>query len=315
MKKLPGPEAFAQALRNKARKYPDREDSRYDDHMVFPAFAPGFQIAKGQSVFTIGSCFARNVEDVLLKAGVEVPTAAFKAPTEEAPGRSNRILNQYNPGTMLQCVQDAGKTPDTRGLYAMEPAGEVVDCLLSTGNRAVSKERAMERRGQISELYAQGIAASNVVVITLGLVEAWYDLETDTYLNEAPPHKLLKDNPKRYEFRQMDVRECDTLISDMLERLIEGGRRKVVLTVSPVPLRATFAGGDAATQNAYSKSVLRVVAEMAAQNFADVDYFPSYEMVTTGGFRSYGEDNVHVRPKVVERVVESMMARYMQGAG
>lgn len=313
MKKIPGLDAFDATLRNKGRKYPDRTDPRYDDHLFFPDLTPGFTISKGQSVFTIGSCFARNVEEVLLENGVEVPTAAFSAPYEEAPGRPNRVLNQYNPGTMLQCVTDLDKAPDTRGLYKTGLlSGERVDCLLSTGTVAVSSARAKERRQQIHELYTTGLEKSQVVVITLGLVEAWYDLKDAIYLNEAPPRKILKNDPSRFEFRQLGVEECRKMVFDMLDRLVEGGRRKVILTVSPVPLQVTFAGGDAITRNGYSKSVLRAVSELAIQEFDGVDYFPSYEMVATGGFRSYGEDNVHVRPRVVERIVNYMLSRYLE---
>ncbi|MEZ5715566.1 MAG: GSCFA domain-containing protein [Paracoccaceae bacterium] len=311
MKTIPGPEAFKATLRNKARKFADREDARFQDGFIFPQIDPGFSISKSQSVFTIGSCFARNVEEVLLAQGITVPTAHFTAPNDEAPGRPNRVLNQYNPGTMLQCVQAATQPVDTRALYAK--GDEAVDCLLATGSRPVARARAMERRQQIVDLYKSGLDQSEVVVVTLGLVEAWYDLKDGIYLNEAPPPPLINADPDRFEFRQLDVPTSQALIFEMTERLLEGGRRKIVMTVSPVPLQVTFAGGDALMRNNYSKSVLRIVAEMATQTFADVDYFPSYEIIVTAGLRSFGADNVHVRPQVVERVVNHMVSLYVKG--
>ncbi|QPM89004.1 GSCFA domain-containing protein [Pseudooceanicola algae] len=310
MNQIAGQEAFSEALRNKARKYPDRSDARYEGGMIFPEVTPGFHLSTGDSVFTIGSCFARNVEKALLARGLTVPTAHFTAPQEEAPGQPNRILNQYNPGTMLQCVTALDRPVDGAGLY---PAGkgEVLDCLLATGSRPVAEARAMERRGQIRDLYAEGLAQSDVVVVTLGLVETWYDNETGTYLNEAPSRKLMNAHPGRFLFQQLDIGQSQMLIFEMLERLMEKGRRKVLLTVSPVPIQVTFAGGDAVSRNAYSKSVLRVVAELAIQSFKDVDYFPSYEIITTLGLNAYGEDNVHVRPAIVDRVIGYMTSRYL----
>ncbi|NIZ09007.1 GSCFA domain-containing protein [Pseudooceanicola sp. HF7] len=310
MNQIAGPEAFSGALRNKSRKYPDRADARYQEGMIFPEVTPGFHLSPGESVFTIGSCFARNVEKALLSRGLSVPTAHFSAPQEEAPGQPNRILNQYNPGTMLQCVTQLDRPVDEAGLYPVA-GGQVLDCLLATGSRPVSPDRARERRQQIRDLYAEGLAASDVVVITLGLVETWYDRETATFLNEAPSRKLLSANPGRFLFRQLDMAESQALIFEMIERLIENGRRKVLITVSPVPIQVTFAGGDAVARNAYSKSVLRVVAELALQSFPDVDYFPSYEIVTTLGLNAYGEDNVHVRPAIVDRVIGYMTSRYL----
>lgn len=310
MKAIPGPEAFRSTLRNKARKFPDKDDLRFKDNFIFPKVEPGFSISKSQSVFTIGSCFARNVEEVLLEQGITVPTAHFSAPKEEAPGRPNRVLNQYNPGTMLQCVKAAGQPVDERALYA-KGESEVVDCLLATGSRPVTKARALERRQQIVELYGNGLDKAEVVVVTLGLVEAWYDLKDEIYLNEAPPPSLINSDSDRFEFRQLGIEECRAMVFEMIERLLQGGRRKIVMTVSPVPLQATFAGGDAVTRNCYSKSVLRITAELAMQAFDDVDYFPSYEIIITSGLRSFGADNVHVRPKVVEMVVNQMVSLYV----
>ncbi|MEM8576509.1 MAG: GSCFA domain-containing protein [Pseudomonadota bacterium] len=308
MLKLPGAAAFQSTLRNKSRRYPDRDDARYDDFYIYPTVTPGFGLRPGSTIFTIGSCFARNVEKVLDEVGMDVPTRRFAAPNEEAPGESNRVLNQYNPATMVQAVAAAGEAPDQRGIYST-PQG-VVDTLLATGSRSVTPARAMERRGQISDLYRDGLAQAETVVVTLGLVEAWYDLEDRIYLNEAPPPPVIKAAPDRFEFHQLDVPTCLDMVSELTERLIDGGRRRMVMTVSPVPLQTTFAGGDAVVRNSYSKSVLRVVAEMITQRFEGVDYFPSYEIITTSGMRSFGEDNVHVRPLVVDRVVRHMVRLY-----
>lgn len=310
MKAIPGPDAFRATLRNKSRKYPDQQDQRYDNGFIFPTIEPRFSISKDQSVFTIGSCFARNVEQVLRNQGISVPTMDFAAPHEEAPGQPNRVLNQYNPGTMMQCIRDASAKVTKDGLYKTSLT-EVVDCLLATGGRAVSKKRALQRREEIADLYRKGLDSSETVIITLGLVEVWYDRETALYLNEAPPRKIIEKDATRFEFRQLGVTECQELVFEMLQALTQSGRRKVLLTVSPVPLQATFAGGDAVCRNTYSKSVLRVVAELAVQTFPDVDYFPSYEIITTSGLHSLGPDNIHVRPAVVERAVDHMIRHYL----
>ncbi|PJE32020.1 GSCFA family protein [Pseudooceanicola antarcticus] len=310
MQELDGLTAFGQTLRNGARRFPDRKDRRYAGQMLMPEVTPGFALAPGDQVFTIGSCFARNVEDALVARGLQVPTAAFSAPQEEAPGRPNRMLNQYNPGTMLQCLRDieTGETGD--GLYAQ--GEQVIDCLLATGSRPVGPERAFARRAEIRDLYARGLAQATTVVVTLGLIESWYDRFTGTYLNEAPTRKILNAEPERFSFRQLEVGECRDMVLELLDRLVDGGNRCVVLTVSPVPLQVTFAGGDAALRNAYSKATLRVVAEEAARQFAEVDYFPSYEMVMSLGLSGFGEDNVHVRPAVVDRIIGHMTDLYVQ---
>lgn len=306
-----GSEVFAATLKNALRKYPDRTDARYRLEQLFPEVLPSFHISAETAVFTIGSCFARNVEEALLRAGVKVPTAAFIAPQEEAPGRPNRVLNQYNLGTMLQWVA-ATENGVPSGGYLDAGNDMVVDGLLSTGSRPVSRARADERRAQIVELYREGLRIADTVVITLGLIETWYDHSAGLYMNEAPTRAALKADEARYEFRRMDVDECLRLASELIERLSAGRPRNIVMTVSPVPLQVTFAGGDAVTANGYSKAVLRVVAELVSARFPNVDYFPSFEAVSTMGLRAFGEDNVHVKPMVVESVVQHMLDHYLE---
>jgi len=308
--RLDGEQAFGTALKNRHRNYPGQDDARTAGRMILPSFRPGFTIPRGASVFTIGSCFARNVEKALIARGIEVPTARFVAPHDEAPGQPNRILNQYNPATMLQCVEAAGCPATDAGLYAA-PGGEgVIDPLLATGGRPVSAARAVERRREINDLYAAGLAASDSVVITLGLIETWFDTETGLTLNEAPQLRALKRHPGRWEFRRLGVAEARKMVLALVAAL-DPGRRNIVVTVSPVPLQVTFTGGDAVTANTYSKAVLRVVAEEVAVATPGVDYFPSFEAVTSAGLAGFGADQVHVRPAVVDRVVGHMVDAYV----
>lgn len=313
MLSFPGTEgmtALRTAVGNPHRKYPDQKDPRYQKALLFPALKPRFSIGQDSSVFTIGSCFARNVEEVLHAKGIAVPTLSFSAPREEGLGRSNRILNQYNPGTMKQCVDAAYDGVPAGGIFDVKE-GEVVDTLLSTGSRTVTPERAAERRQQIVDLYRTGLDSSDFVVVTLGLIETWVDKKAGLYLNEMPPRPILNAESDRFEFRPLGVDECEALVSSMVERLNADRKRNVVLTVSPVPLQNTFSPSDAVVANSYSKAVLRVVAERISQNFEVVDYFPSYEIVASGGLSALLDDNVHVSNGVVEDVVNYMLSHYM----
>lgn len=82
------------------------------------------------------------------------------------------------------------------------------------------------------------------------------------------------------------------------------------MTVSPVPINSTFTSSDCVTANEYSKSVLRVCAERLSKRFANVDYFPSYEIARSGGLSSYAGDNIHVKNEVVEKITSCMIQKY-----
>lgn len=311
---------YAQAMRmvvgNEGRRYPRMEDKRYDDGLVFPVVSPGFEISNQHSVFTIGSCFARNIEEELAQIGVDVASLRYSVPREEAPGRSNAVLNQYNAGSMAEIVKMTMDDGHIRGGFYEQTEGMYGDALLSsTINLPVPMERIEARRKEIVSLYQNGLGKADIVVITLGLIECWYDLEDQVYLNAFPTAPIAKSNPERFEFRRLGVQDCLDLLSEMIERLVANGPKNILLTVSPVPLGTTFMKEDALVANMASKSVLRVVAEELTMQYDFVDYFPSYEMVMTSGFPSYFDDLIHVRNEVVGRIVNYMIERYATRPG
>ena len=310
---IEGEAAISGTLRNRYRRYPGREDPRCDDgELLYPTFRTGFAIRAGSTVFTIGSAFARGVDRALVSAGLQVPTAAFTAPADEARGGAAALLNQYNPATMLQAVEAAGAEPHSFGLY---PAGDdVVDALLSTGGRSVGRERAIERRAEIAQLYRAGLARAETILVTLGSVETWFDCDAALYLNDVPPRQVIRDTPGRFQFRRLDVGQCTDMVFALLDHLTAHGRRNVVLSVSPSPLALTVSGGDAVTATAHAKAILRVVAPAAVEAVDCVDYYPVYEIVGSAGLRAFGPDHLQVRPALVDQIVGRMLDAYRDPA-
>ena len=99
--------AIKQAVANKgARYFPQAADARLRDGKLFPFHAPKFPLrfTEGHTVFTIGSCFARNIEEALMARDVSIPTLAIDVPKTEWGGRANGILNEFNPGSISQRI-------------------------------------------------------------------------------------------------------------------------------------------------------------------------------------------------------------------
>jgi hypothetical protein len=87
----------------------------------------------------------------------------------------------------------------------------------------------------------------------------------------------------------------------------------IIVTVSPVPLLATFTGRDVVVANSFSKSVLRAVAEEWASDKTNVDYFPSYEIVTnTKRDVAWENDLRHVRAEVVNSIMNQLKKHYFE---
>jgi hypothetical protein len=309
-------DAYRTSLRQKASKWPDRASGRMEP-IAAPAIAPGFTLAPGASVLTIGSCFARNIEIALRDRGLHIPTLAMQVPPEElmeGTGLRSGLLNKYTPFSMLNEIEALARDDDG-GRFLIE-AGEGAwwDGQLHS-NRLVTRERGLQRRRRIRRLYAESIAESAVVIVTLGLIEAWWDEAEQLYLNDTVPRAIAERHPGRFFF---EVLAPDRTIDAVL-RLVEAlhalnPAQRMLLTVSPVPIQRSFTGGDAITANSYSKAALRVAAEVAARRYTHVDYFPSYETVTLSDRgQAWEDDLVHVRPDLIEWNVARMLDAYRPG--
>ncbi len=157
----------------------------------------------------------------------------------------------------------------------------------------------------------------SVFVFTLGLTEGWTSADGRAVF-PAPPGVVTD--------RRVDteVRFCNfdyaAVLAD-LTAFIEGFHEinpaaRIILTVSPVPLAATYTDEHVLTANTYSKSVLRAVCGHAERAWAHVYYFPSYEVVSGSynGGAYYEADKRSVSPAGVAHVMRLFRRTYAAGA-
>ena len=216
-------------------------------------------------------------------------------------------MNEYNAGTIFQRVNSAigsFKYDNEAGIEEVDKG--YIDLFLHIHQKPIPLDRLLERRADINSLYSH-LPDSDIVIITFGLVESWYDNLHQCYLNKAPSKKIILSEPNRYEFHRMDLDDILKFISPSIESILLNKNTKIILTVSPVPIEATFTNYDSITANYYSKSVLRVASQLFAENFDKVIYFPSYEIVMSNGSNSFAEDNVHVRHEAVNVVMNHLL--------
>lgn len=310
---IPAQAAFSTVLERPDRNhhFPGQGDARYRSGGLFPRLYPTFELSPASRIFTMGSCFARHIENALGPYGVDLPVRGFTIPEAELPYPGPHLLNEYNAGTIAQrlnALLGRGRIPDGAGVE--EGTSGAVDLLLHIASRPVTLERLQARRAEIAALYAQ-LPSCDTLILTLGLVEAWYDRETGCYLNRAPSYRTVKRQPDRFEFRRFDLEDVVSLLRPVLQDLLAGGLGRVLLTVSPVPMEVSFMPGDIVVNNSYSKSVLRCACERLARGEPRIDYFPSYEIVTSFGHEGgFIEDGVHPRPGVVQQVIAHMTEAY-----
>ena len=136
---------------------------------------------------------------------------------------------------------------------------------------------------------------AEVFIITLGLSEVWYDEPTGHVFWRAVPQANF--DPSRHKFRVLSAEEnTDNLKA--IHALIRKHRpdARIVITLSPIPLIATFRPIPSMVANSVSKANLRsaIDALITAANDPSLFYFPSYEIVTTCFDRPFRLDRHHV---------------------
>ena len=275
-------------------------------------------------MFTIGSCFARNIEEHVARLGFDVPTLAFAAPeAERAGGRGNAVLNKYTPAAIRQEFEWTRRVLEAGGTVTAEHVaplaftckdGSQIDLQLG-GFRPVSPERLLARRQELFDVFRHAFTA-DCVVLTLGLVEAWVDETSGLAIQQAPVQAAFRRALSRFTFRRLDFATCVADVQGAIDTVrARNPAATFLITTSPVPLDRTFTDDDVITATMYGKSVLRAVCgEIVAAN-ERVDYFPSYESVMlTRDWSVFQSDRRHVSDAFVGRIVQRLVDTYFREA-
>jgi hypothetical protein len=249
--------------------YPKDRESRIQ---LFSAQEPKRLISRRTPVISLGSCFADHIRLRLKDRGFNY---IITEPNDSgASANWGRVYNPISMRQVLDYCENRQWRPAER--WWRDAHGRVVDPY-----RAVPPypdESAAESDFQWhQEKACEAVASAEVVILTYGLVEIWESLLDNVVFQVRP----IAYETHRHRFRVLEYPECLAAI----EATCSGIRRlnpaaAIILTVSPVPLRATFRPDvTAVTANCYSKAVLIAAAQTAADRMPYVHYFPSYEIV------------------------------------
>jgi hypothetical protein len=307
---LPGYQFWRKAIGNVALREVD------------PVVSSGFIIDRQTKIATAGSCFAQHLSRTLEQCGFNYYIAEKPAGlSSEEAARLNygvfsaRYGNIYTVRQLLQLFDRAYgsfQPADSAwargdGRYAdpfrpqIEPSGfETTEAVEEDRSAHLSAVRHM-------------FETLDVLVFTLGLTEAWAAKEDGAVFPLAPGVAAGKMDFTRYEFVNFGVNEVISDLEAFIERLREVNRgARIILTVSPVPLIATYENRHVLVSTTYSKSVLRVAAEEIVRRHSNCVYFPSYEIITGNYTRGiyYDADLRSVNAAGVDHVMRLFLAHY-----
>jgi hypothetical protein len=249
--------------------------------MVQPIAAKRFLMPSGSRIATAGSCFAQNVA----KALVAIPAIEFlrtEPVRDDQPLFSALYGNIYTARQLRQLFLDAvspelattlaWRRPDGRWVDARRPSmfAEGFDSPDAVGNARRTHLAAVRRV----------FTECSVLVFTMGLTEAWIS-EAEGAVVPVAPGVIAEDaSGGTYRFHNFSY---DEILRDMegffADLTAINPQVSCILTVSPVPLVATYTDDHVLVATMRSKSILRAVCSALETAHGDVYYFPSYEII------------------------------------
>ncbi len=281
---------------------------------VDPVISTPFTIGCNDKIATAGSCFAQHIARTLVREGFEYLVTEKGAPEQNYGVFPARFGNIYSTLQLLQLFQRA------YGLFS--PADQVWrqgDSYVDPFRPQVASFPTIEELEADRAVHLAAVRhmfeASDVFVFTLGLTETWMATVDDAVAPLAPGVAGTSSSAEYY-FSNRSVADMTADMTEFIEklRIVNPGVR-LILTVSPVPLIATYEPQHVLVSTTYSKSALRVVAEMVSSSIEDVAYFPSYEIITGHhtGYKYFADDLREVRPEGVDHVMGLFKQYYLSG--
>lgn len=226
-------------------------------------------------ITAFGSCFAANISEWLSR-------------------RHYRVLNKDEDAKdayVVTCGEGMVNSFVIRQQFEWAWEDKVFEQALWHGYKAEEYGYDPKIQAETKRIFDE----TDMFILTFGLSEVWFDAETDNVFWRTIPKDAY--DPERHKFRVSTVEENKENLRAIYQ-LIRKHRpdAKILFTLSPIPLIATFRDNSCLTSNSVSKSVLRVAIDEVVREFEDegvLHYWPSFELITDVFKLPYKPDRRH----------------------
>jgi tetratricopeptide (TPR) repeat protein len=223
------------------------------DHIAVNLTSESKFLNKTTRFFTMGSCFARNL--------------------------SKRLNNGDYVSHHMEISEYINTTFANRAF---------VDWLSDAAVDVAIRDRIAELLPPRwnKEAALQVIRNSDVFILTLGVAPAFFDRATGDFVLPRPSALNSRALAEKYLFRTTSVKENVDNVLYLIKFIRDiSPDIRIVVTVSPVPLQASFEFESAVQADCLSKSTMRLVAHEVVNNsnISNILYWPSFEVFRWAG--------------------------------
>lgn len=283
---------------------------------IEPRVGKAFRINPDDRIVTAGSCFAQNVA-IHLRKRDDITFYSAEAVRDGDPVFSARYGNIYTAHQLLQLFDECMSGDVDPDCAIRRRDGRFVDInrpYMEADGFETPQEVLAARRAHL-EAVREAFSRADVLIFTLGLTEAWVSEESGRVFPICPG-VYSDDESVRFRFKNYAFSEIRGAMDAFIGKLSRlNPDAKILLTVSPVPLTATYTEDHVLVATMHSKSILRVVCSELVADHDNAFYFPSYEMISnayTGG-TAYSPANLReVEPGAIEKVMRFFEGMYLE---
>jgi len=267
------------------------------------------KLNKQTKIASIGSCFAREIRQYLLKNKFNymlteqgknpwVKMDANYRPNQHGSAAWDRVFNTFT----LRYIIDStfGMTDSHRFLKIKDGVADVFRTRVVYPDMQTAKEDVVLHKQASRDIFTK----ADVLIVTLGLTEVWrLGSFTLPYLPEYKHRSELVFHKSGY------TENLENLILGLRILRYRNPKLKILLTLSPIHMNSTFRDDvDVFSASCASKSILRAVIDAICQVEQGIYYFPSYEITTILcselGVRQY-RDGHHISPEAFAIITEA----------
>jgi hypothetical protein len=297
----------------------DRTPQEIDPHLD-----TRLRISPSDRIASAGSCFAQRIVESLRSTGYNYLVTEEGSPFLSAEDKktlgyglySARYGNVYSALQLLQLFRRAfGSYEPAEPLWRLAKGGYVDPFRPSVQPDGFKTEEEClgDREAHLAAVRRM-FREVDIFAFTLGLTETWCSKIDGAAFPSCPGSSLGGTyDPSRHLFHNFSVSEVtDHLNAFVAELQAVNPKAQIILTISPVPLLATFEPRHVLQATVYSKSVLRVASEEILRRHPHVHYFASYEIVlASGDSKNYFlDDHRTVSDAAVAHVMECFHRQY-----
>jgi hypothetical protein len=282
-------------------------------------------LEKNSRIMTIGSCFANEIRKSFIKS------SSFKMLPEVDQSikdcfcdyfKNSYTINDqwdimphfqyYNTFSILLEFEKAFNIwhQEDSDYYKCKGYGEEKEVFVDPYRRyieAKSVDDFIIIKNSMDKSYKNAIFNSDIIIITLGMTELFKRKDNNRAVCQFEPR--LKEY---IYFENSDFQNNYNNLNKICELIFNNfPEKKLVVTVSPIPLLQTFRNCDIFIANTQSKSTLRAVIGELESKWNNLFYFPSYEisMNYNDGFE---EDKRHIKPQLADFIINSFSNSFLK---